>query len=507
MQKRLILFLTAVIIIALPLGGCSTELPQQSVSSAASVSSGTSDTEVTEHMLRLPYDSKDSLNPYKAQTVMNTNLMPVIYDSLVRLNEKYEAEPVIAAQINNAGTVCTVALRSNIRFTNGSMLTADDVVYSYEKARSSARYRAQLENVASVSSAEGSVVFQLKTADPLFPNLLTFSVVKKDTADDALPIGSGRYIAQVEGSSAKLVYHTRHFRGVKPQQTEIPLVSMPDHEAMLSGIKSGTLSATFSDLSKGELSGAGALSVPVDLSNMVYIGFHTGHDIVSMPEVRQAVSYAINRGTMFYNGFGGRGKQTSLPIHPFIGAGQEVSQEYSLQYDADKANQLLEQAGLTKKSPAGFRLKEEKEISLNILINADNSFKSLAGTLLKDMLASVGLQAAVTAKPFAEYQADVKAGKYDLYIGEMKLLNNMSLSPLLNNTAVLAGPHSEELSAAYRAYLNGTGTYNAFMEKFSVELPFIPLIFRSGVLVYNRNIKADVIASVSDVYYNLENWK
>lgn len=60
---------------------------------------------------------------------------------------------------------------------------------------------------------------------------------------------------------------------------------------------------------------------------------------------------------------------------------------------------------------------------------------------------------------------------------------------------------------AYRAWLDGTGSYRDFMTAFRNEMPFVPLLFRSGILIYNRNISGDVRVSASDAYYNLEEWK
>ncbi len=509
MGKRLILILAAVIMVTLPLFGCRASDPAASSQPASSAASGKTaeESEEQEHTLRLPYDSSDSLNPYAVKTVVNSALIPVIYDGLIRLDETFAPDPVIASSVTGSGTQYTAVLRDGVVFSDGTAVTADDIIYSYEKARTSSRYQSQLANIASVAASGNTVVFQLKEPDPLFANLLDFAIVKKNTGDEAIPVGSGRYMVQTSDSGAKLVYNTKHFRQKTPGQTEIPLTSMPDTEAMLSGIKSGSLSAVYSDLSQGELSTAGALSASVDLGNMVYVGFHSGHEFLNQPAVRQAIAAALDRGTIFYKGFGGRGKQASLPIHPSIGARQGIEQELLLQYDVEEANRLLDGAGYTEKDVSGFRLKDGKQITVTILVNADNSHKKLCGSLIKDMLATVGIQSAVVEKGYEEYLSDVRNENYDLYVGEMKLLPNMSLKPLLEDAAVLGGQRSEALMGAYRAWLDGTGSYRDFMTAFRNEMPFVPLLFRSGILIYNRNISGDVRVSASDAYYNLEEWK
>lgn len=506
-EKRLILLLVTVIIGTLPLFGCKAELSDLSDNlSSANSAVASVDAETEPHTIVLPYDGNDSLNPFTVKTVANSALMQVLYDGLIRLNEKYEPEPVAAQEVKLNGLQCTVVLRNNLQFANGNAVTAEDVVYSCNKARGTSRFSAELANIASVSGSKNTVVFQLKTADPLFVNLLDFPIVKKDTGDQDLPIGSGRYVAQVTETTAKLVYNTKHFRGNIPKQTEISLISMPDNEAMLSGIKAGTLSATFSDLSKGELSSAGALSTSVTLNNMVYLGFNATRSIVSRAEIRQAIVYAIDRGTVFYKGFSGRGSQANMPVHPLIGGQLNVTADQLIQYDIAKANQLLDAAGYQEKDASGYRLADGKPIELTLLVNGDNNYKKLAGGLIREMLAAVGLKVTVSEEQFSAYTASVKSGKYDLYIGEMKLLNNMDLHPILENSDILKGTRSDALLAAYRGYLDATGTYADFLTVFQQEVPFMPLLFRSGILVYNRNISTDIKTSVSDIYYNLETW-
>lgn len=505
--KRLILLLVTVIIGTLPLFGCNAELSDLSDNLSSAISDvASADAETEPNTIVLPYDGNDSLNPFTVKTVANSALMQVLYDGLIRLNEKYEPEPVAAQEVKLNGLQCTVVLRNNLQFANGNAVTAEDVVYSCNKARSTSRFSAGLANIASVSGDKNTVVFQLKTADPLFVNLLDFPIVKKDTGDQDLPIGSGRYVAQMTETTAKLVYNTKHFRGNTPKQTEISLISMPDNEAMLSGIKTGTLSATFSDLSKGELSSAGALSTSVTLNNMVYLGFNATRNIVNTAEIRQAIVCAVDRGTVFYKGFSGRGSQANMPVHPLIGGQLNVTAEQLMQYDTAKANQLLDAAGYQEKDASGYRLADGKPIELTLLVNGDNNYKKLAGGLIREMLAAVGLKVTVSEESFSAYTASVKSGKYDLYIGEMKLLNNMDLRPILENSDILKGTRSDVLLAAYRSYLDATGTYADFLTAFQQEVPFMPLLFRSGILVYNRNISADIKTSVSDIYYNLETW-
>ncbi len=48
--------------------------------------------------LRLPYDPKDSLNPYTLTTRVNYDISTLLYDPLFRLDPDFYPQPVLAAR-------------------------------------------------------------------------------------------------------------------------------------------------------------------------------------------------------------------------------------------------------------------------------------------------------------------------------------------------------------------------------------------------------------------------
>ena len=58
-----------------------------------------------------------------------------LYDPLTKLNSKVQSEYVLAEEItpNSTATVWTIRLRSGVTFHNGKDLTADDVIYTFQR--------------------------------------------------------------------------------------------------------------------------------------------------------------------------------------------------------------------------------------------------------------------------------------------------------------------------------------------------------------------------------------
>lgn len=153
--------------------------------------------------LSLPYVKGDSLNPFTAKSLPNQMLSTVLYDSLYSVDATLSPQPLLAASGSVSGTQVRVALKSGLVFSDGSSLSASDVVYSFEKAAASPHYRAQLSNFSSAKVQSGDIIFTMKEVDPYALSCLDFAIIKRgsDSSETAIPVGSGRYSA-VRGDSS-----------------------------------------------------------------------------------------------------------------------------------------------------------------------------------------------------------------------------------------------------------------------------------------------------------------
>ena len=496
------------------LTGCSSAAQDEALTTVKPQTDTSSEfTGVALSSISLAANMDDSFNPYAATTLVNSTLFPLIYDSLVKLNTELVPENVLASDISISGATCTVTLKDGVRFSDGSALTAESVVYSINRAKSSSLYGARLANVANVSAnGNNRVVFTLAKADRNFASCLDVPIVKNNTAEGAgdIPIGAGRYVLQADGNdNYTLTYNTGWHGQADPKFKTIPLVTAPDDEAIMTSVKTGTVALMFSDLSKGEIGGIGAATQPVSLNNMIYIGINSSRGVLKDPEFRCALSYALDRTSILSRGYSGRGTATYLPTNPVFDLGEDLSGDKFPGYNQQKANELLDGLGYTEQDMSAVRLNGDTPITLNLLINGDNNYKVLTASAIESALREVGIDInVVTEENFSDFSAKVSKQDFDLYLGETKLLYNMDISAFFNTAPLNAGiSASDELKAAYTAYQSGSGTYAAFAELFNKETPFIPLLFRSGIVAYNRNIQTSIVATPSDVFYNITDWK
>ena len=163
--------------------------------------------EIEYNELRLPYSKSDSLDPLSAKSSMNRQLTTLLYDSLFSIGETYEPVPLIANSYTADHLSVSVTINSGVYFTDGSQMTTNDVVYSFEKASQSSVYSSRLSNFESATATGlNSVLFMLKQPDPYAAACLDFPIIKTGTSlDDLKKINES--LAQDEKDSMKKNVH------------------------------------------------------------------------------------------------------------------------------------------------------------------------------------------------------------------------------------------------------------------------------------------------------------
>lgn len=430
--------------------------------------------------IKLPYSREDGVNPFTAKSLMNNAIVPLMYNGLFRLSANYEAKPDIAESISKDKTDLIVSIGTTARFSNGDRITADDVVYSFNLAKSSLYYGTMLGSISGITAADPyTVVFSTSTVNNYGASLLTFPIVKQNTAQESsVPIGAGPYVytANADGGilSRNKYYSSKGYKAEK-----IELENMSDSETLMHSLVIGNVDAVFDDLSKGKSQRINASSTQVDLNNLIFLGVNQSGPFADA-NIRLALSHIIDRETLLSSGFEGYGAVSQYPFNPLW---KETDGLKPDKFSKEDEEALLAQA------LSGY--------TINVLVNSDNNFKVKFAEELCSQLNKLGIETKITSVPFETYSSGVSEGQYNLYVGEYKLSADMNISQLISD---------ETLRAEYYEFLAGNITIEDFMKSFDSALPFIPVGFRTGILAYSRSIETVVKPSPGNVFSNLTEW-
>ncbi len=447
----------------------------------------------TEGVLNLAYTKSDTLNPYTTTTTANLQILSLIYDGLYKLDKAYEPVPVIAKSAIVSGTTVNVTL-NNVSFSDGSALTASDVVKSFDSAKFSAAYAARLENFSGANiSASNMVVFTLKNPDPYALSCLTFPIIKGSSLSES-PIGSGRYKIEKSGESVYLVVNSKK-SGFNPSLKTIMLVPVRAAASLESSVEIGNTAFYYNDLGDGTYSRINAKTVEMGINNMVYLTFNYASEIFSDARIRQAVNLALDRNEIVTTAFQGHARIAYAPFNPEWYA--LASKDLIIPQNLERAAQLIAESGIDI---------TQKEVS--ILVNADNQFKLETAQFIQGYLTALGFK--VNLKDYSKdyYTEAINLGSYDMYIGEVRLPHNMDLSSLLTLGGSVSYGISAESAAAkrYAQLISGGCELMDFVNTFNEDLPFLPLCFRNAAVSYATSLQNCFGCCDGDVFYDIENW-
>ena len=481
----------------------------------------------------LLYCSKDTFDPYSCKTKQNFELSYLLFDPLVKLNNEYKSEYCLAQSVTLEGDRCSVVLKS-VKFSDGSQLTPDDVEFSYKKAMgSTTTYKYALEDVKSVKvTGENTLVFELSKNDPYFVSVLDFPILKKgsDTLKNSdnkplPPIGTGRYILSEDLS--QLICNKNYFGG-SVGLSKIGLVDSPDEESNYQNAEAGIIDYYYSDLSTAHYPKMKGNTVSVNLSNLVFLGVNKNRRYLSQVLFLQSVSSIVDRTDICKSSYYGNATPALSPYPEYFEPAKDY-QNLLATPNLDSAKQNFEKMGYTQKDADGYYKSGDRVVAISLLVNSDNSVRVAAAQNIAAALKNFGIKCTVVQESYAAYTSRIASGNYDLYLGEVRLLNNMDISKLLGMVKGVAestdktsstssktdssqeGSAKQEtnnaitVSQAVTKFYKGSITLGDLITVCNSDLFVIPVCHRKGLVSYSQSVKATLAPSASDLFYGFEN--
>ncbi|MCR5522609.1 MAG: hypothetical protein K6F64_03095 [Clostridia bacterium] len=448
--------------------------------------------ESAENLLRLAYSKNDSLDPYEMETELNYQISSLVFDGLFKLDKSYKPQPCIAQGGIVAESGITVTL-NDVSFSDGSKVTATDIISSFNKAKESDIYSPRLDNIESASASSSTMVlFKLSSPDPYALACLDFPIVKFDRGEDELPIGSGRYLYAKSYDNLYLVVNVNK-TGFNPLMKTIALEPVHESESVESSLVIGGKSFSYNNLSSGEFSRIDALSYEVVQNNLVFLGFNEDSEFFSDPLVRKGVSTSLDRDAITTSAFQYHAVPTALPFNPSWYALEAKISE--LKFSEEDAKTYLKESDV-----------EPESGEVVLLCNRENEFKYQTAVQVKSMLENVGFFVRLKDYNEEDYVNELKYGTYDLFIGEIKLSADMNLRNLYD----IAAPYDEDVQGTslsrYIELLKGECEIMDYINSFNEDFPFIPLCFRDGIASFTKSMQVKEGFNDVDVFYDIESW-
>lgn len=449
----------------------------------------------------LAYSHDDTLNPYAATTEVNLQLAYLLYDSLTVIGEGYVPTLSLATEITQPDpTHLTVVLREDAVFSDGSAVTAKDVVASFQAAQTSSNYAALVANLSSAKadSKTGAITFALSVPDIHAQASLSFPIMKASTLTDKAakaPVGGGLYMTEQTDDGLQLVKNPHHPTEV--HFAEVALRHLPNSASRYYALASGQLAYYFDDLSEGEIPRVMGASQPIELNTRLLLGINSAHEQLALPAVRQALSLLLDRAELA--SVYGDGGVVITSLLPAAWQPMAACTVPSAEQDVETAKALL--------TEAGYPLKGKNQPELRLIYRTNRKDRSVVAEHIRTQAAACGVQITLVPLSESEYCQALVDGEYELYLGEFRPGADMSLRALLLGGDTSYGVAEDSAAkVAYLSYLSGDTTLQEFLDAFSADMPYIPLCGWGGVAAYDRRLTV-VTPTGYNPYHGIAAWQ
>ena len=455
--------------------------------------------------ISLPYTSAAGFNPYKTESSLNRDLIPVMYESLFVATDNGKGIAQLAASGEIDGKTVTVKLLQGIKFSDGGEFISSYVKSSYEKAKNSDFYKAQLSNISSITLVDNfTIKFTLQSADPMALNALDFPITKSNGGSY---IGTGKYTVEKANDTTYLQVNKNHRDYKNTWNEKIGLYDMAGISSPIYPFKANKISVYKNNLSTEEYINLSSKTVSVGLNNLVYVGVNSqwAGTVTSIDWVRQAVNIGIDRNIIASASFLGQGTATVTPFKNgcYELDGMELVGESG---NLEKAIDILERHGYDQVNSEGVRSNGSSSLRVDILVCTENPYKLTVAENFKAQLEKLGF--GVKLRKYEKSEDFILAldeGHYSFYIGEAQLTKNCDLSEFFSTEGSLNYGINEEMFEIYSLYKSGESNTKVFVENFSANIPFLPLFYRKAVVSVNPNISG--VGDGNNLFSSVSDWK
>jgi peptide/nickel transport system substrate-binding protein len=387
----------------------------------------------TIHAKPLRYGTQDepqTLDPHSANLAVTNRLLGNVYEGLTGRDKDYKLVPWLAVSWTQPDTkTWRFKLRPNVKFHDGSPFTADDVVFSVERALSpNSQMKASLQGVASAKKIDDLTVdLIMKESNPALLNHLVFFRIlgkvwavknnallpqnytdKEDTFASRNTNGTGPFMVKERQPDVRtvLIEHSNWWNKASPERgnvSSVTLTPIKTNATRLAALLSGQIDFVNDPPTQdvARLKAAPETTViEAPEARVQFLAFDLHRDELTYSNVkgknpwkdirvRQAVAHAIDVEIIKAKIMRGLSRPSGS-IVTNVEQGFSPDADKRLPLDRAKAKKLLADAGY----PNGF------EVTLDC---GNNQPASDICQAVPPMLAQIGIKVTPNVVPIANY--------------------------------------------------------------------------------------------------------
>lgn len=457
-----------------------------------------------------------TLDPRLARDTTAYRVANLISAGLVHLTPNLEAVPDLAESWENPDdTTVVFTLREGLTFSDGSALTAEDVVYTFETildADFNAPQRGLFTPIESIVAVDDRTVqFNLTTPYAPLMSYLDIGIVPSDYDGDMAvePIGAGPMVLDswTRGSELVLTASDSYWAGA-PAVSNLVVTVVGDNSARAQAFEAGDLDVIQSPLSPNDIQRFSEDdSVGSEILaglGVTYLNFNTSDPLLSDPAMRQALAMLVDQDTIVNQIYEGVDQVASSVILPSSWAYDEAIQQPG--FDIAAAMAMLDDLGWSDSDGDGFRDRDGETLSIEIATHSEDPNRVQSVEYLQAIFESAGIDATVRITDWPSFSSGyVQQGEHQIaLLGWLRITDpDRLLYGQLTTGAGLnwggySNPEVDALLEAGRTELDQGARAEAYQSAATIiaeELPYYIISYQGYQMFYDPEVVSDVVAS------------
>ena len=451
------------------------------------------------------------MNPLERDIV---SVYGMVYESLVTVDDNGLPQPLLAETWveSGSGKTWTFTLRENVTFSDGTPLTAEDVVASCKYLLTMAAsedeslrgfYQTLKYMVSDIKATDARTVV-VKAAKRTYFGLLyalTFPVVPASQVDVANPLGTGPYVVSAfEPANYIWLKVNENWWQTKPQVKEIMITLFPSNSDLITAYEYGRVDTAFtrSVAASQYKSGINSLAIPYNTRQLETLLLNHDEFPLGTLNIRKAIRAAIDTDLISTNVYMGMTVDADTPISS--GSWLYYDQENQFKYNLELAQQLIADDGWSDTDGDGILDKVVDEIKKNFVLrlyvyeDPENDVRFETANMIADMLEALKIKVNITTMTYTQELEKLKAGAFDMALAsfQMDVTPDAGFMLMKGNDANYCRYVSSEMTSLFNTLRTNQNredyayTMQAIQQQFANDVPFICLFYRAGAILTRK---------------------
>lgn len=369
-----------------------------------------------------------------AYTYTNTGVLeriPTIEngDAQMRKQDVYlDAAGTITTTVTDVITqvdqlIVTFHWNPRLAWSDGTPVTADDSVFSYEMAKAAPPNDETIDRLSQIVSYERvddhttratlrpdftSSTYFLNYWTPLPQHLLKGIDPQqlRDSDFASKPVGYGPYMIESVGDREIALVRNPHYFGPAPALPRATITFQPNAEVLRAGLLNGNIDIASTDRPPSDLLARfdqdererklAALYVPNPIWE--HIDFNLDVPELQNPNIRRAIAMGINREAMVKTLFRGNSVMLDSWILPDQAEAAPPDQIARYDYNPHEARHLLDEAGYTDPGD-GIRAKDGITLTFTLLTTDSPAIRKQVAEMVRQDMLAIGIDLQVQPLP------------------------------------------------------------------------------------------------------------